>query len=86
MLPINFPESNIMFTRPDTMKDDECSSIPAFVGRREDGLPCINTVWMPSKEDREAINAGRPIVLHIIANRMIPVSLFTYDENGNTNE
>lgn len=81
MRPIHFPESNITFGKPENMTDEECYSVSAYKG---DGY--INTVWMPNKEDIEAINAGRPIILSITGQGMPPVSLFTCDENGVPNE
>jgi len=81
MRAIDFPESNITFGKPDNMTDEQCFSISAYKG---DGF--INTVWMPNKEDIDAINAGRPIILSIIGSGMPPVSLFTCDEEGNVNE
>lgn len=81
MRAIDFPESNITFGKPSDMADEQCFSISAYKG---DGF--INTVWLPNKEDIEAINAGRPIILQIVGNGMPPVSLFTCDEQGNINE
>lgn len=81
MRAIDFPESNITFGKPSDMTDEQCFSISAYKG---DGF--INTVWLPNKEDIEAINAGRPIILSIVGNGMPPVSLFTCDEQGNINE
>ncbi len=40
---------------------------------------------MPSKEDIEAIAAGRGIVLDMHIQVMIPVAIFTLDENGEIN-
>lgn len=85
MRAIYFPESNMTFNKPTSMDDSECLPLSVYVGEDKDGNPYINSVWMPSKEDLEAINAGRPIVLTILGTGMPPVSLFTYDENGNSN-
>lgn len=81
MRPIHFPESNIQFGKPENMTDEECYSVSAYKG---DGF--INTVWMPNREDIEAINAGRPIILSITGSSMPPVSMFTCDENNLPNE
>ena len=86
MRPIDFPESNITFSKPSDMTDEQCSSISAYTGKDQNGIPYINTVWMPNKEDIEAINAGRPIILSITGSGMPPVSIFTVDENGSVNE
>ncbi len=86
MLAIDFPEANTTFTKPKSMTDAECSDLRAFVGVSKVGHRFINTVWMPNKEDIEAINAGRPIILHMLADVLCPVALFTCDENGEINE
>lgn len=81
MKPIHFPESNKTFTKPESMTDEECQSLPVYQG---DGF--INSVWMPSEADKEAIAAGRPIILSITGYGMPPVSIFTTDEYGKPNE
>lgn len=86
MRPIHFPEANVTFEKPVSMDDSECLPIHAFVGQDPNGYPHINTVWQPSKEDIEAINAGRPIVVCVLGTTLPPMALFTYDENGNSNE
>ncbi|TDQ79572.1 hypothetical protein [Sphingobacterium yanglingense] len=86
MRPIHFPESNITFEKPTTTDDSECLPISAYVGQDIKGNPHINTVWQPSKEDIEAINAGRPIVVCVLGTALPPMSMFTYDEEGNSNE
>ena len=67
------------------MTDEECYSVSAYAGEQS-GRLYVNTVWMPNKEDLEALNAGRPIILTISGGGMPPVSLFTCDENGIPNE
>lgn len=86
MRAIHFPESNITFNKPQSMTDEECYSVSAYAGKDSDGRPFVNTVWMPNKEDIEAINAGRGIILSITGSGMPPVALFTCDENGLPNE
>ena len=86
MRPIEFEASNIVFGKPESMTDEQCFSIEAYKGIDDNGFTYINTVWMPSKEDIEAINAGRPIILSIYGEGMPPVNLFTNDENGIINE
>lgn len=79
MLPINFPEANLTFTKPASMTDEECGSLPVFSGQDLDGRPCIISKWQPSKEDIEAINRGEGIYLIISGTGMPPVSLQTED-------
>lgn len=87
MLPTHFPGCNRRFEKPGSMKDEECSALDAFVFKDESTDTVITrTYWMPSKEDIEAIVAGRGIVLDILlSGGMPPVSLWTLDENGNIN-
>lgn len=87
MRPIDFPEANTFFEKPKSMTDEECLPVSAFVKKDEQGkVEYINVVYMPSKEDIEAILAGRPIVCSFMQSFLPPHALFTFDENGNTNE
>lgn len=81
MRPIDFPEANTQFTKPDDMTDEQCGGLSAYVGEGH-----INTVWMPNKEDLEALNAGRPIIVCVRGSSLPPMSLFTADEEGRPNE
>ena len=85
MRPIDFPEANHHFNKPTKMDDSECLPISAYVGQDDRGFGYINTVWLPSMEDIEAINAGRPIIVSVVGNQLPPMSLFTCDENENPN-
>lgn len=86
MRPIDFEEANTIFEKPESMTDEECLPLSGYVQVDEAGRTHINTVWMPNKEDIEAINAGRPIVLSICSDQMPPVALFTYDDEGKAND
>lgn len=85
MRTIDFTEKNHTFVKPDSMTDEECTPIETYVGIIDNKM-YINTVWQPNYDDIKAINAGRPVVLSIFTTRMIPVSLFTFDENGQINQ
>ncbi|WP_153846306.1 hypothetical protein [Sphingobacterium paramultivorum] len=85
MRPIYFAGANTIFNKPESMDDRECLPISAYVGENENGMPHINTVWQPSKEDIEAITSGRPIVLSILGTSLPPLSLWTCDEEGQPN-
>lgn len=90
MQPINF-EGAREIHKPQNMTDEQCKSLWAhshdyeFTG--EDGKQyqgrVWTEVWQPSKEDIEAIVAGRPIILQIHSNGLPPVGLFTMAGNGN---
>jgi hypothetical protein len=93
MHPINFPGARYI-GKPENVKDEDCFGMPAmpvdheFTG--EDGKQYQGRMWVemwqPSKEDIEAINAGRPIILQIHSYSLPPVAVFTLDENGNSND
>jgi hypothetical protein len=85
MMAIEFPGYNTLLTRPTNMTDEECSSIVAYRGIDADSHPFILTVWQPSKEDIEAINAGRPICMKTFGQGFLPTELYTYDENYKAN-
>lgn len=86
MRAIDFPEANKFYGKPESMTDEECYPISALEFIDEKGFKTIRTVWLPNKDDLEALNAGRPIVLSLCLPVLCPHSLFTYDENGNINE
>lgn len=77
MLPHNFDESNFTFTKPKGWTDEQCSDLPVFRGKYEDGTPVIISYWKPNKEDLDAMNNGEGIYLSIVGEGMPPVSLFT---------
>ena len=87
MRPIHFPEANKTYVKPEGMTDVECYSVSAYERKDDQGrVTSVSTVWMPNKEDIEAINAGRAIVLQVTGAGMPPVALFTFNEKGEINE
>lgn len=100
MLAINF-EGAREIGKPKNMTDEECSSLailqsyserpevrPEFVMVGEtEGPPYPFTLscWQPSKEDIEAVNAGRPVWVRILTHTVHPIGLFTTDEAGQIN-
>lgn len=85
MRAIDFPESNMTFNKPTTMDDAECLPLHVYVGKDAKGMPYINSVWQPNKEDIEAIVAGRPIILSVCGGSIPPMMMFTCDEKGEMN-
>lgn len=55
MNPISFKESNRTLTKPDTMTDDECSSLEIY----SDGQQCISCWKMSFKERLQAVLFGK---------------------------
>lgn len=85
MIAIDFEGTNVELTRPTDMTDEQCSSVRAYKGVDQDGINFLLTAWKPNKEDIEAINAGRPIMLKVAGLGFPPVCLYTYDENYEAN-
>lgn len=77
MIPIDFPERNFVFGKPQDMTDEECSSLPVWKGLATDGYPAIISKWKLSEEDLKNIIKSGVIWLSITGNGMPPVSLFT---------
>jgi hypothetical protein len=70
MLQIDFPERNLVYGKPKGWTDDQCGELPVWIGQvaiDEAGNTCetIISCIQPSKEDIEAILAGKPIWLFI---------------------
>ncbi len=76
MLPVEFPEKNFTYIKPNSMTDEECGSLDVWRGDSQ-GTPIIISKWMPNKEDIEAINAGSGIWVSVVGQRMPPISLYT---------
>ena len=94
MLSVDFIGSNIELGKPADMSDEQCHSVRAMVGIDEEGLPFTITAWQPNYEDLQALNAGRPLMLHVVGGvmhlgkvvpTMPPVALYTFDADTNPN-
>jgi hypothetical protein len=85
MIAIDFSDANLKLVKPDSMTDEECYALSAYRGMDNKGNIFFLTQWMPSKEDLEALHAGRPIYLKILCAGFFPVSLYTVDEEGKPN-
>jgi len=77
MLPTSFEQQNFEFHKPADMTDEQCSSLPVFMGNDTEGTPVIISCWKFSKEDLEEIAQTGHIWLSITGQGMPPVSLFT---------
>lgn len=79
-MPIDFDEANKTYGKPKNMTDEECSSL-RVLERFEYGRKVIYSVWQPSKEDIDAFNSGRPLILRMMIPVMVPIAMYTNDEN-----
>lgn len=79
MIPVEFPEKNFTFTKPENMTDEECSSLDVWKGSDSAGTPLIYSFWKFNKEDLDAIKSGQSVGvwLCIVGVGMPPVSLQT---------
>jgi hypothetical protein len=59
MRPVNFNQANRIYKGSPGMMD-----VPAQV---DDAIGLVSTLWMPSFEERAAIMAGQPVVLHSLS-------------------
>lgn len=85
MIPIDFEGTNIEFTKPSNMTDEECMSVRAFKGVDMAGFEFILVAWQPNFDDIKAIQEGRPIMLKVVGTALPPHAIYTYDENFEPN-
>ena len=85
MIPVSFPGSTEI-AKPENMTDEECTSLPAYIHRDLEGnATSFTSLWLPSREDLIALNAGHGIFITVHASRQPPLTVFTLDKNNNAN-
>lgn len=77
MTPVNFPQANRVFTKPEGWTDEQCGDLHVWAGEVEGVGPVNISAWQPSEKDIEAINAGKPVFLSVCGQGLPPVSVFT---------
>lgn len=82
MIPVDFPERDFVYQKPQGWTDEQCSELPVWKGRvalddQGNSAPTIISCWQPNKEDIEAIVSGKPIYLFITAEGQPPVAITT---------
>lgn len=85
MHPIEFEGSRII-GKPEGMTDDQCFGIPAGSGVDNAGFPYFVTAWKPSYEDLQALNRGEPVWIKSISRQLVPMAVYTLNENGECND
>ena len=85
MNPVDFKGSNIDLVKPANMTDEQCYGMRAEKGVDENNFHYFKVAYMPNVDDLKALNEGRPLFLKVLGTKFAPVSLFTFDENGNGN-
>lgn len=70
MIPVDFPEANVLFGPPEGLDESQCMTITAFSGKvaggSVDGANITVTAWKPSAEELEALKNGSPIFISFI--------------------
>lgn len=60
MIPTDFPESNFVFDKPESMSRDDCDALNVFRGHTKDGVPVVISCWKLTQEELdEIIKTGR---------------------------
>lgn len=67
-----FPEQNMVFTKPQSMTDEECGSLPAYRGEGQ-----IISCWEVTPEDLERIKETGVIWLSVSGAGQPPVYIGT---------
>lgn len=78
MKPVEFKGQTHDFRKPETMKDEQCNSLPALVHVIDiegDKFNAIESVWELDDEEVKQLLESRLIRLRVIANGMPPVNL-----------
>ncbi len=55
MEPVNFPESNHIFKKPDGLTEEQCGSVHALLGIDQKGVPVTITCWKLSRDEIDTI-------------------------------
>lgn len=58
--------------------------VPAYLDQ-ESGIPFAVMCIKPNKEDIDAIMRGEPMYVRIEGPVMVPVRIYTFDQNNNVN-
>lgn len=77
MNPINFPESNRTYVKPDSMTDEQCGDLHVFVGVDLDGFPMILSKWELTPEELKQVNETGTVWLKVVDTGLSPVAVFT---------
>jgi hypothetical protein len=101
MLAVEFDGSREIH-KPKNMTDEDCSGLQIYQATTEDPgkvpefvlagvqkdppYPFTITHWKPSKEDLEAMNAGRGFWVQFLTHTVYPMAVFTLDEAGHINQ
>lgn len=74
MQPIDFPEANKRFTKPEGWTDEECATLHV-----QDTGEELVSYWRPDDEERARLAAGAPVRLAVVGRAHPPVRVETGD-------
>jgi len=77
MDPIKFPQQNFEFRKPDSMTDEECGSLPCYMGQDTKGRPVIVSCWKLTPLEIQEILESGCIYMTVYGTRPYPVCLQT---------
>jgi hypothetical protein len=83
MLPVDF-EGAVEAKAPPGL-EEQVDSLPVKFFQDENGNVSFVSMWLPSKEDIDAMLAGRGIMLQIHLPFVPILRMLTFDENGEIN-
>jgi hypothetical protein len=70
MVPINFPEANIIYRAPDGLDESQVGAVHGWAGEitgsNMDGAISSVIAWQPSEDDIKKIVQGQPIFITMI--------------------
>jgi hypothetical protein len=73
MIPVNFPEQNTVFTKPENMTDEQCGSLPTWIGNiqvsENTSFPHVVSCWELSPEELEQVAKTGKIYLAIVGHQ-----------------
>jgi len=77
---------SVSLAKPDNVPDDQHEPLQVVIIKpQHSSLKGFVMGWMPNKEDKEAIAAGKPILMKIAGPVLPFIELFTLDENDEPN-
>lgn len=66
MIPVDFPEANCIFEKPEDMTEEQYEAVPARTCKDSDGFPQVVTCWELSNEEREEVARTGKVYLGVV--------------------
>jgi len=75
MQPIDFPEVNFVFNKPEGFTDEQCSSLPAYRQNEPGQFPLIVSCWKLSSEELAKVQETGVVWLTTVGISIPPVAI-----------